>query len=93
MYDPTDTKPTTKVTTFSRGLIDQREGRKLTLPKAKIILPDRANRRLGKDGRPYDARAEQARELTPVDTTPVYTAPVKVAKFKKKTLKQKLFGK
>ncbi len=61
MYDPTDTKPTTKVTTFPSGVrVDQREGRRLTKPDAKVMLPDRENRRLGADGRPYNATSEQA---------------------------------
>ena len=61
MYDPKDTTPHSgKVTTFSRGLVDKREGRRLTEPKAKVMLPDRENRRLGTDGRPYNATYEQA---------------------------------
>ena len=60
MYDPKDTTPTTgKVHTFSRGLVDQREGRRLTEPKAKVMLPDRENRRLNATG-PYNAEKEQA---------------------------------
>jgi len=65
MYDPKDTTPTTKVTTFPRSLVDQREGRRLTKPEAKLLLPPRENRRLGggPGGIPYLAVKEQAVDL------------------------------
>jgi len=104
MYDPQDTKPTTKVTTFGRGLVDQREGRRLTVPKAVVMLPDRENRRLNATG-PYNAEKEQAavQQLKDLRTEEKRSASgvryieveriVKVPAPKKKGRISKLFGK